>query len=59
LVNSNVGSSWGTNEDDGSDVWPLDTKKSMKAWRMSETVENFGAVMRNSYGEWLLSMILT
>ena len=28
-----VGSLWGTTEEEGHGVWPLDSKKSTKAWR--------------------------
>ena len=38
LVNSKVGSSAGTSEDEATCVWPFETKKSTKAWRICETV---------------------
>src|SRR5207302_7825541 len=39
LVNSSVGSSWGTTLLDGTNVWPCFlTKKSMNCWRISFAV---------------------
>jgi hypothetical protein len=37
LVKSKVGSSCGTSELEARWVWPLDSKKVTKAWRISDT----------------------
>src|SRR5262249_40370299 len=48
LVNSSVGSSSGTTDDDGTAVWPcFFTKKSRNCWRMSLDVGIFSHIINH------------